>query len=340
MSKGYVDADGHVMEDAEDILQFVRAPYNNRGTRNWLPSLDHFHTPADGTPRTPGTFDPTIGPEQWLDFLSKTDTDYTVLYPTAGLAYGNVAYPQWALAYAQGYNDYIHKRYLQRSSRFQAVSLIPMQHVPDAVEELRRSVKALGFIGAMIPSNGLTRHVSHPEYWPIYEEAERLNCVLAVHGGSYINLGFNSFTVFPATRALGMPFPLAIAMTGMIVDGVFDHFPKLRVGFMEGGTAWIPLVLDRLEREVAYGGLKLKRRPVDYFAEERIFVGCEGNEKALAYAIERVGSKPFMFASDFPHEISISNCKEEIDEILEREDLKAEHKASILGGNARLFYER
>ena len=56
MSKGYVDADGHVMEDAEDILRFVRAPFNNRGTRNWIPSLDHFHTPADGTPRTPGTF--------------------------------------------------------------------------------------------------------------------------------------------------------------------------------------------------------------------------------------------------------------------------------------------
>jgi predicted TIM-barrel fold metal-dependent hydrolase len=220
------------------------------------------------------------------------------------------------------------------------VALIPMQNVPDAVVELRRAVKELGFIGAMIPSNGLTRHVSHPEFWPIYEEAEKLNCVLAVHGGSYINLGFNTFTVFPATRALGMPFPLAIAMTGMMVDGVFDRFPKLRIGFMEGGTAWIPLVLDRLERELEYGGLKLKRHPMDYFTEDRIFVGCEGNERALAYAIERVGPRPFMFASDFPHEISISNCMEEIDEILERDDLKSEHKTAILGGNARVFYGR
>ena len=248
MPNNYVDADGHVMEDAEDILSFVKAPYNNRGTRNWIPSLDHFHTPADGTPRTPGTFDPNTGPEQWLQFLDKTGTEYTVLYPTAGLAYGNVAYPTWALAYAQAYNDYIHARYLKRSSKFQAVSLIPMQNVPDAVSELRRSVKELGFMGAMIPSNGLTRHVSHQEYWPIYEEAEKLNCVMAVHGGSYINLGFNSYTVSPATRAPGMPYPLAIAMTGMMVDGVFDRFPKLRVGFMEGGTAWIPLVIDRLER--------------------------------------------------------------------------------------------
>jgi predicted TIM-barrel fold metal-dependent hydrolase len=176
MSNAYVDADGHVMEDAEEILKFVPAPFNNRGTRNWIPSLDHFHTPADGTPRTPGTFAPDTGPVQWLEFLDKTGTDYTVLYPTTGLAYGNVAYPRWALAYAQGYNDYIYAQYLKRSPRFQAVALIPMQSVPEAVTELRRAVKDLGFLGAMIPSNGLTRHVSHAEYWPIYEEAEKLNC--------------------------------------------------------------------------------------------------------------------------------------------------------------------
>lgn len=349
MSKGYVDADGHVMEDYNDMLQFVREPFNIRGPRNnnmvptfshrMLPSLDHFHTPSDGTLRMTGTFNRNTGPEQWLDFLNRTETDYAVLYPTSGLAYGNVAYPDWALAYAQGYNDYVHKRYLERSSGFQAVALIPMQSVNNAVTELRRAVKELGFLGAMIPSNGLARHVSHPEYWPIYEEAERLNCVMAVHGGSYLNLGFNSYMIFPATRALGMPFPLAIALTGMMVDGVFDRFPNLRVGFMEGGTAWIPLVLDRLERELEYGGLKMKRHPAEYFADDRIFVGCEGNEKALAYAIERLGPKPFMFASDFPHEISINNCMEEIDEILEREDLPNEHKAAILGDNARRFYQ-
>ena len=108
---------------------------------------------------------------------------------------------------------------------------------------------------------------------------------------------------------------------------------------MEGGTAWIPLVLDRLERELEYGGLKMKRHPIEYFRDDRIFVGCEGNEKALSYTIERVGPQSFMFASDFPHEISINNCMEEIDEILEREDLRNEHKSAILGDNARRFYQ-
>jgi hypothetical protein len=49
------------------------------------------------------------------------------------LAFGNVAYPPWALAYAQAYNDYIHTRYMQCSAQLQAVALIPMQQVPAAI---------------------------------------------------------------------------------------------------------------------------------------------------------------------------------------------------------------
>lgn len=45
-----------------------------------------------------------------------------------------------------------------------------------------------------------------------------------------------------------------------------------------------------------------------------------------------------MFASDFPHEITIENCMEEIDEILEREDIKEEHQMLILRENARNMY--
>jgi predicted TIM-barrel fold metal-dependent hydrolase len=192
--------------------------------------------------------------------------------------------------------------------------------------------------GAMIPSNGLKRHISAKEFWPVFEEADRLGCVLAIHGGSYSDLGFNTFTVFPPTRALGMPMPLAIAMAGLIADGVFDKFPKLKIGFMEGGTSWIPMIIDRLEREMEYGGLSIKRSPEEYFRSGQVFVGCEGNEKTLAYAIERVGPDPFMFASDFPHEISLDNCMGEINEILERKDIREEPKAAILGDNAKKFY--
>jgi uncharacterized protein len=338
MAASYVDADGHVMENMEEIGDFLQGPYRD-GRGAVLPSLDRFHTPTTSRgARQPGTFDRSIDARRWLEFLDRTSIAWSVLYPTTGLAFGQIAYPDWAIEYARAYNTWLSEKYLKVSPRLKGAALIPMQDVPAAVAELRRAVTELGMVAAMIPSNGLTRHVSHREYWPIYEEAERLGVALTVHGGCYGNLGFDTFAVFPATRALGMPVPLAIAMTGFIVDGVLDAFPKLRIGLLEGGTAWIPMVIDRLEREREYGGLKIKASPEEYFRSGRIFVGCEGNERALAYAVERVGPEPFMFASDFPHEISMDNCMEEIDEILERDDLQEAHKAAILGTNAQALY--
>ena len=340
MVRHYVDSDGHIMENERELNEFIEEPFTRMGFRTFrqlLPSLDRFHTPRPES-RKEGTFDPTVGPERWMEFLEKTGIEYTVLYPTHGLSYGQIAFPDWALGYARAYNNWLLEKYLTISPKFKGVALIPMQDPASAVTELRRAVKDLGMLGAMIPSNGLTRHISDKEYWPIYKEAENLGCSLAVHGGSYSDLGFDTYTVFPATRALGMPFPLMIAMTGLIVDGVLDVFQKLKIGFLEGGTSWIPLVIDRLTREQEYGGLRIRRDPIDYFTDGRIFISCEGNEKALAYSIERIGPDPFMFASDFPHEITMENCMEEIDEILERKDLKDNHKSALLGDNARRFY--
>jgi predicted TIM-barrel fold metal-dependent hydrolase len=156
------------MENEGELNEFIEAPFNSRYItyRQLLPTLDGFHTP-NGLPRRPGTFDPSVGPERWLEFLERTGTDYTVLYPTQGLAYGHVVYPNWALGYARTYNNWLHNRYLKFSPRLKGVALIPMQDVSCAVAELRRAVKELGMVGAMVPSNGLNKHISAKEYWPI-----------------------------------------------------------------------------------------------------------------------------------------------------------------------------
>ena len=275
----YYDADGHVIERDGDLGEFFEAPFAGFRIPRPLPSLDRFHTPSSAfVLRREGTFEPADA-AKWLEFLDKTGIEWTVLYPTDGLAYGRVIYPEWAVAYARAYNNWLHERFVKVSPRLKGAALIPMQDVPSAVAELNRAVTELGFVAAMIPSNGLTSHVSDKKFWPIFKEAQKLDCALAVHGGNYDDLGFNTFTVFPATRALGMPFPLAIALTGMMVDGVLDAFPALRVGFLEGGSAWVPLVIDRLRREMEYGGLTIKQDPEDYFKEGRLFVGCEGNER-------------------------------------------------------------
>ena len=50
------------------------------------------------------------------------------------------------------------------------------------------------------------------------------------------------------TAALEHPVAQMIQMTSFVYEGVFDRFPKLRVGFLEAGTGWVPYMIDRLDR--------------------------------------------------------------------------------------------
>ena len=76
----------------------------------------------------------------------------------------------------------------------------------------------------------------------------------------------------------------------------------------------------------------------DLIARDRIFVGAEGDEYMLAEAIRKVGNSPFMFSSDFPHEVNTELCVHHLEEIFEHEELSGEDRDAILYRNAERFY--
>ena len=59
---------------------------------------------------------------------------------------------------------------------------------------------------------------------------------------------------------------------------------------------------------------------------------------ALAFAIDAYGAGPFVFSSDFPHEVNDESIREEIDGLLGNDALDDAAKAAVLGGNAARFY--
>ena len=88
------------------------------------------------------------------------------------------------------------------------MALIPIQDPQAAAKELRRAIKELGMVGAMLPSNGegIKGHLGSKIYWPLYEEAEKLGCPLAVHVGCLHHLGMDTIGVYYPVHALGHPF--------------------------------------------------------------------------------------------------------------------------------------
>jgi uncharacterized protein len=98
-------------------------------------------------------------------------------------------------------------------------------------------------------------------------------------------------------------------LMSMIVEGVFDRFPTLRVACVESGWAWLPPFLWRFDKE--WKGLRReipwsKRLPSEYVREHVRFTlqpidGPTGRARML-HLIDQLGSDELlMFSSDYPH---------------------------------------
>lgn len=355
--KTILDADGHIVEDDEAIARFIPAAYASMYRRGSIfPPLDTLHLVGGQSPpawwRPPGGKRIRVEANHWADFLDDLGIKATVLYPTSGLAYGRIINWDWAIAATRAYNDWLYATYLRVDPRFKGMALIPMQEPDEAVAEMRRAVQELGMCGAMLPSTGLPEPLGAKRYWPIYAEAERLGCSLAIHGGSHSGMGLDYLNVHAGVHGLGHSFGIMISCASIVFNGIFDRFPGIRIAFLEAGVAWLLMAMERFHGSYSTHIADDPRHELlqllpgekvsDYMARQidadRFYVGVEGDEPMLATAVKVVGNKPFMYSSDFPHEVNNDTCKEEIAELLEVAELTEDDKEAILHRNAERFY--
>jgi predicted TIM-barrel fold metal-dependent hydrolase len=350
-----IDGDGHIFEDPRAISSYLPSPYREAGPypmTKLIPAVDHLHTQIGQL--LPGAFagGQPVGPDEWIAFLAEVGIESTVLYPTDALGYGRMVDLDWSVAVCRAYNEWLSETYVRRDARFHGMALVPLQEPAEAVKELRRAVTELSLSGAFLPSNGLPLPLGAKPYWPLYAEAERLGCALAVHGGNHSGFGMDYFNVYAPVHSLGHPFGQLVSFASIVFNGVFDKYPGVRIAFLEGGIAWLLLALERFDRSyethIPYDPrkelirLRQGQSVEDYIKEHiragRIFVGCEGEESDMPYLVARVGVEPFFFSSDYPHEVNAAMCQHEIEEVLETPELNDDQKAAILHANAERLY--
>jgi predicted TIM-barrel fold metal-dependent hydrolase len=339
-----IDADGHVMELDEELVEYLPSPFGEQWwhrTYSIWPGWDGYVRAL----RKPGGWvRDGRGPnaEDWLNFLDTNRIEKTVLYPTQGLTLGVYQDVEFAIALARAYNDWLYDRFMRASPRLIGVALLPVQDVQASVQELRRCVAELGMPGAVVPSVVQARpYFGDPIYHPLWEAAQELNVPIAPHSGTAAYLGLDGLQNQAAAHCLEHPFGQWRQFTHMMFEGVFELFPRLRVAVLECGVGWVPWMMDRMDEEIERKGRftqRLKQKPSDYFRSGNLFFTGEVEEATLPYFAQHVRPDIILWASDYPHERSVDEFSHDIPTLLERDDVSDDLKRRIFWDNPIRLY--
>ncbi len=96
-----------------------------------------------------------------------------------------------------------------------------------------------------------------------------------------------------------------IFLTALVLDGVFERFPRLRCGVTELGATWVPSLLARLDHAARSFGRtepmlkELSLAPSDYVRRQVRFTPFPGED--VAGLVAQTGPELYLFSSDYPH---------------------------------------
>ena len=250
---------------------------------------------------------------------------------------GNVLYqmdPDSAAKMATGINDRLNEAVRKHPDRFQAFAALPTTNPKAAADELERCVTKYGFKGAM--THGLTQgqFLDDPKFWPIYERAAALDVPIYMHPAephkAVVDVYYKDYLkTFPGIISAPLGYTVETAVQGvrMVLSGVFDKYPKLKIilGHMGEG---LPFLLWRIDHTLKNPG----NAPIE-FREifcEHFYITTSGffSDPALLCSMMEMGADRIIFSVDWPW----GNNKEGAD-WLHRMSISAEDKAKIFAGN-------
>jgi predicted TIM-barrel fold metal-dependent hydrolase len=326
------DADGHIRESESDVFEYLPESYKKRREAMlYFPMLPHhgWHRQAMGSPRS-GFLIPSL--RDWQFALDQGNLEAAVLYPTRFMHIGQIGIPEFAVDLSRAYNDYLHDRFLRHEPRLKGVAVLPLQDVKAAAAELRRVVKEYGMVGGILPADGMPRPLGHAEFHPLYEEANRLGCMLAVHSQNSLRNN-DLFMWLDEAATLAHVWPQMRQFTNLVFSGILGRLPDLKIAFLEAGCGWVPYLISKMESRMKNKDLM---NPLELIARGQIYFQC-GEELTTRRDLELLGDHCLLWASDFPHE-GILDMAKAAKEFLTREDIPAGSKRKIGHENPKRLY--
>ena len=232
------------------------------------------------------------------------------------------------------------------------IGQIFLNDIDDAIADVHW-IKEHGLRGGVLlpnvpPDVTWVKPLYDPEYDRLWAVLEDLEVPVNVHAGT----GVPDYGPYPTAMLLyinEVPFYSQRPLVHMVLSGVFERFPRLRFVMTEGGCAWVPSLLDRLDKvlarirdtgstgEIRYGQEHVLPRSATEYFDQNVWLGVSFPKPDDAAVRHRIGVHKFMWGSDYPHdEGTYPYTREHLRAVFH--DTGPDELRRLLAGNAAELY--
>ncbi len=197
-------------------------------------------------------------------------------------------------------NDHVAGVVADTPRRFVGLGSVPLQDSDRACEELTRCVRELGMPGVQIGTHCEGRNLDDPALFAFWQECERLGACVFVH--PWDMLGGERLARYWMPWLLGMPTETALAIASLVLGGVFERLPRLRVAFAHGGGSFPGLfgrIAHGFEARPDLVAIANPRHPREYLGR----FWCDSlthDAAALRMLIGLIGTERVALGTDYP----------------------------------------
>ena len=220
--------------------------------------------------------------------------------------------PRATDAFARMQNDFIAGVVQKHTGRFVGAGTVALQDATLAVRELER-LKSLGFAAVEIGSHVNGRDFDDPQLYDFFAAAESLDLAVFVHPQGP-SIGQERMGQYYLPFMVGYPSDSALAAARLILGGVLQRLPRLRVGFAHGGGSF-PAALGRLDHghRVRPEAKQHIAAPPSHYARSLYFDTLTHDARLLAFLLEKFGSERIMIGSDYPFDMGVEHPLAQLD---------------------------
>lgn len=232
-----------------------------------------------------------------LRHMDELGIDIQVLYPTIFIEQVTDK-PDIEVALCKAYNRWLADIWSQGNNRLRWACVLPTLAMDEALAQLEFA-KQNGACAVYMRSVEGQRMVHDSYFYPLYERAAALDMAIGVH---IANGNPQMVDLLSKCQGNGNFWKFRLSSVGafhsVIMSGLPETFPTLRMGFLEASAQWLPYVLVDLKRRLpAQQGRPLPDNPLK---EYRLYVSCQTDDD-VPYLLNYAGEDNLVIGTDYGH---------------------------------------